>query len=333
MAIQDLYQALQIFQNGVNQLSATRVLSRANEITNEIRNSEVDQAQKTNALRNLGQQIAFGLAGNPAMNAASLQQVLETFPQRPQVPQSALQAFLSDDPQMQAKAKEYTDYAAEIEAEKTARAEERAMKRIQLQDKLQRERETDRFERNKNRQDPFKETTLLQDFRDKSAKGLIESIEAGYEVEDLLAEGQSPVALSVAVRKLLKSAGEDKITDQDFQSVSPNQSIYRRLQEKAKLALTNDTTEFSRDEVILVAKAARRSSERRLRNRAKRFATSRRRVLSTIGSSPQELEERLMEEYFDTPPSTETNTTEVAPESELGPTPAPQLNFRNYIRP
>lgn len=129
MAADEIMQAFQQFQAGLNQLQASRVLTQANEAVTQIRNSELDATEKNNQLRVLGQQMAFGLAGQ-GVSPAQIQTLADTFmPAKPTPIQSIDQGLLSDDEAVRGRANQAMQDKAKIEAEEYARKQDDLYKR------------------------------------------------------------------------------------------------------------------------------------------------------------------------------------------------------------
>ena len=74
MPMQDLYQALQMFSQGVNQLQTQRAITSANEQVQQIRASEASEADKRNALQQISSGLVSHLAGmgTPATTLAAV---------------------------------------------------------------------------------------------------------------------------------------------------------------------------------------------------------------------------------------------------------------------
>jgi hypothetical protein len=68
MAMQDLFQAMQMFKQGVQELQTSRVISGANEAVQQIKSSEMDEQQQRAELSSLANQMTMNLAqlGTPA---------------------------------------------------------------------------------------------------------------------------------------------------------------------------------------------------------------------------------------------------------------------------
>lgn len=110
MPIQDLYQALQMFQSGVKEAATTEAVNDATDVMNQINISGMQEQQKRASLQNLANQLALKMTGTGA-SAASVQQAFNAV--NPQnfgsVEQMQLEGALSGNKLYQSTAKQLID--------------------------------------------------------------------------------------------------------------------------------------------------------------------------------------------------------------------------------
>lgn len=132
MSIQNLLTGLNQFTQGIQRLQQGRIINKANEAVQQIRQSEADDTQKRAELQQLSQQVALGLmqwGGTPQASAFASQLIRPAEQEKPSSPQSLVQGLLSDDPEMRSRAQQIQEQQIEMEARAKERAEASQIKR------------------------------------------------------------------------------------------------------------------------------------------------------------------------------------------------------------
>lgn len=95
----NLFQGLNMFVSGVKQLQQSRTLQSANEVVNQVQNSENDDYTKMTQLRQVGQNLAFTLASQGA-GPDEINNLTNQL--KPYIPQNAMEAYSVGGPAKQA---------------------------------------------------------------------------------------------------------------------------------------------------------------------------------------------------------------------------------------
>lgn len=283
----DLTQAFQQFQAGLQSLQASRVLTQANEAVTQVRNSELDDQQKTQQLRVLGQQMAFGLASQ-GVSSAQIETLAGTFmPAKPTAIQSIDQAMISDDAATRERGNVAFKQKAKAEAEERALAQEAVDKRQQRTFDQQKKL----FEARTDLQDEDKIRTEMVNFRTKVAKTNFEALDKVNSARETLST-DSAAAMGVVSRMIVGLSGDARVSDQDAEAVSPNPDLASKAMRAIKRTLAGKPLEADQEELSVIIDAVERAQQRSLKGKAQGFAKSRKGILR--GMDENEFHSRLL---------------------------------------
>lgn len=135
--------ALQQFSQGVKQLQVQRSITQANEAVQQIRQSELEEAQKTQAFRDISQDLSFDLAqADPRFVGQAIRSLAPPQPTQLGLQQQAQEARLGfQEKQQEFQAEQQTERLASQERAAQARAEISAERDVGRKSfKLQKER-------------------------------------------------------------------------------------------------------------------------------------------------------------------------------------------------
>lgn len=150
MAMDDLFQALNMFKSGVQQLQTSRVIQGANQQVADIKASEASDADKRNQLTSLSHQLVgqLGALGAPVSDIA--QQAQNVMPQQfANANQMNTQALLGGDKNLAAQAKQQQDFEFDLDKKKAlalAKADPMYQMRMMQMKSMQDERDQKHLE-------------------------------------------------------------------------------------------------------------------------------------------------------------------------------------------
>lgn len=294
----DLYKALGMLSNGVNRLATSRAVMGANEAVQKTIESDLDEQQKFNQMRQISTDLAMRLTGLSA-NPQSISAATNSFAPRENI-QSIQGALFSQDPSMRKRAQEIFDQQQEAQLEQqSAKAQEKQAKMLR---------------------------TELDTFQNKFVKNEFDALEAVGTLRTLLGNGENVSNLNwqMAARKLLKLSGEERISDQDIRAVAPDPSLFAKVKRAAKLALKGKVPTADVEIANLTIQAMEHAARRQIQEKAKNFAQGRRGLLTDI--TPEELAQRLVTQTIGAPVE-----EAAAPAAATTQQPGGAPNFGNYL--
>lgn len=274
--IDDLFKALNMFNDGMKSLQMGRVLDNANSTVEQIRNSDLDAKQKRAELKNVADQLTFKLVGlGGSVDAAkTLAGTIE--PQGQPLPQNEFQAYMlaQGDPEMMKALGTYQKDKAEAESKKRMAELDEWKAKFDIGETA---RDINQDER-QGRADQDAVLKTLNDFRDKTAKKNIEALDALTGIDGIMSipeEERGQAALGILQRAVVKQTGDPRISDQDADAIAPDPSIASRLKRNFRLLTQGKPLEKDFAEYGLMAEMLKKANLRNLEQKAQGYAKSR----------------------------------------------------------
>lgn len=251
--------------DAVRTIREVQTLQDANDLTKQIRNSEMDEAQKRNALEQLSQQAVFQLA-QVGTTPQSIQQVAEAIAPPIRQPQTIQEALVSPDA--------------------TTRQRGERASALQLQGQLAKAAAGQ-----KDFTDFKTRSQFLKDFENQ--KDVKDTISAINSVEDSMAELSvgTPQSLNLSVKALVSAREGGRITDKDFELALPGQSLPRRFSRAAYTNLLNRATGGDISEMQNLLNKIKENATGRIRQRLRGRARS---LAPTLGVTAEQAENVLL---------------------------------------
>lgn len=278
--IDDLFKAINMFNDGLKSLQMGRVLNNANQAVESIRQSDLDAKQKRAELSNIANQLTFKLVGlGGSVGAAKeLADTVQGPEQKQPFFQNADQAILYGMQTGDENATKAGLKLREIESnERIAAAKAQEETWIRRQDFLETNRDINRTQR-EGRADQDQVFKVLNDFRDKTAKKNIEALDALTGIEGIMnipPEERGQAALGILQRAVVKQTGDPRISDQDADAIAPDPSIASKLKRNFRLLTQGKPLEKDFEEYGLMADMLKKANIRNLEQKAQGYVKSR----------------------------------------------------------
>lgn len=272
----------------------TRSLQQANRMVAEIRDSTLNEAQKRNALEDLSRQVVFNLSQVEA-SPNSIQQVAQAIAPTFRQPQTAQEALVSGDPEQR----------------------QRGVEALQLQNKFKLAEIAARAKTKESTLEDFKiRSQFLREFRkDKAVDQNIQTIQS---VDSGLSELRAGTrqSLNLAIKSLVSARENGRISETDFITAFPGQSLPRKFSRSAYTAFLNRATKNDVEEMRRFLGLMREGAEKRLRTQVSARSTS---MAGALGGNKKDLEDILMSDLGVVQGATESRvvTVERGPGGEL----------------
>jgi sulfite reductase alpha subunit-like flavoprotein len=303
---QELFQGMQMFQQGVASLVSQRSIAQANDAVDQIRNSEMQDAEKAAQIKQVAQNLSLRMVGL-GMPAGQVEHMYNVLSPKPPTMANSLEASIYGTPDQTQKALDYENR--------------------QQQNKLEQLRAANTFKIEKGN---VKETKdALNTFRDKVAKKDLDGLTEMQAIPELLASGNN-LGYVQALKTLIKK-NDPRISDQDFALASPNTDIANKMKRAySQLVedkpLTEDTTVVQQ-----VADIIRSKAENAIKQKAQGYARTRAKM---VGMTPEELHDAILTESL--PGYTPMDSTSPAGPGSLPTAPSVSSglgNALNYFKP
>lgn len=301
--IDDLTKATNLFNSGMQKLTLQRSLSKANEAIEQINQSELQDAEKKEQLKALGQQLTLNLtgAGIPASTIQTLNESLGTQAEKDRLYQTAEQkalAFPKGTPERaaaDAMIKQKHTRALEILDDKQAHA----IKLENIKTGARVAKEKKKF--------THQQSTIydkLQDrFVDKMVKDELTSISGATKIKAVIGSGKSKATIGMAIRMLIRQSGDPRPSDKDVEGVTPNSSIAMQVKRAWHEWFLNERLPEDADVIIAMGKSLVAATKRTMKAKTIRYSTGKRDRLKESGRTPLMFAEDMHEMLLGGPAS------------------------------
>lgn len=269
---QELMQAFQIWQDAIGQKNAQDALFQSTKLAEQIQSSNVDQYQKEQQLKGLGNNLAAFLAQQGQSGQAAALAANAISGGIPEKAGSIADVLINEEkysPEKVSKVKSL--YAQEQQHE------------LDLQALKNKQRELDpvssaiKTEAEQRRQDTLA-NTIQQQFSSQFVKKELEALKAADDLAMVSDPKQEnlPTLKSVALGMLVQlGQGSAKVSDADIKLVEPSKSAARKLKQMYNEFLFNKTLPEDIADIRKVAELMSMSIKKRLKTKADQFAAAR----------------------------------------------------------
>ena len=277
--MQDLFQALKMLQDGVQQFAVGRVINDANDQVRQIHETEMDHRTKIQNLRNLSNQLTMRLSGMGANPTQVEQAAGAVAPPKAPLIQSTIQGLVSD-----------LDMSDPGQA---AVGRERLQKHEDSQNQMKLLLAARKFEagaadkKNKLRDDYLKEFGKVPGMKD-----LLEGFTKAEVTPDDLT---NPAAFVAAQRGYIKASGDNKISNEDLEGANVDKSLWAGVQTLFTRGATGAETKNKAELMRALLDVARYKSARAIQIRAGAYSRVKSRHL---GESPESFHQDIMDHYL-----------------------------------
>lgn len=268
---QQIISGMQAFSESVNQLAMQKSLQTAQQQIDIANDNIKDDFDRYQAYRQVGQQLAFQLAGAGA-DSTKINTLVDAIPKPAPLPQNALQAAVSPDKGVRDRAAAFETAEqgrkmAQIRAQTSGRAEVaqiNAAAGLKKQERAQAIKEQAEFQR------------LDEVFaRQKDIAPLLEERAPLVKAKDLLAEGKDiNAALEMVKTFMARASGETRVSDEDVRRLSGNPDLKSAFARYSSLSAKGVLPEKDRQGLMRIVEALEASNRKILESKVDSFAQS-----------------------------------------------------------
>lgn len=223
-------------------IGTTIALQQANEAVQQVKNSTLDDAAQRNALMEISRRATLALSQAGA-TPDSVKQIANAISPALRQPQTAEEAALSYDPEIQRRGLDLLGLQAEL------KKQQKSIKNF----------------------DDFKtRSTFIKDFRSyKPNQDALESIQAADDAIAILDDPNidTPQAINMIVKRLIRANGESRISDIDFAYGMPGQSIPAKITRSFLTNIFNKASSGDKEELRTILNRTRESASQNLNQR------------------------------------------------------------------
>lgn len=253
MGLDDLLKSLAVFKDGVQSYAQSRAVNDANAAMTELQIQEAQAGQQLIEQRNaISTDLAMRL-GSAGADSAKIGQLTSSI-----APSQGAQYQAAENEELQGKSQKFN--ASESSLQRQHEKDMLALKGSALGIKDDRKIA-------KNRRD-------LADRFYKTNQKEIDSVDKMDTFRKIIDENPSQLGLKLAQRGIIKSSGDDRISDEDLKGADNDPSIRKAIARKAKLELTGEALKDDRQFYSALLKNMETYQLQKLEAKVKGYSTS-----------------------------------------------------------
>lgn len=273
---QQVVAGLKAFSDSVNQLSQQYSLQQAQQQIDEANSSISDDFERTQRVKQIGQALAFQLAGAGA-DASKINAVMGAIPKPVAAPQNVLEGLASPNPRIREVAENYQadQYQHELDKINAGGENKLAVANINASE---RERKAKEAAAQKST-DNFNKQVAAFSKRD-DVKPLLVGRDAVETAQQQLDQARTnPAAFQSAQVGALLASGLKRITTTELKGMTGTQGLVAKAETAADNILAGKQSQRDLDAIQAVLDVARDSNKRQLKNKMTGYS-------AMLGSSP-----------------------------------------------